>query len=70
MYAMLCTQLDIVLAVSITSRYQSNPNEEHWIAVKNILKCLRRIKDQFLIFEGDSELRFEGVFLFDLLDRS
>ena len=29
MYVMLCTQLDIVLAVCVTSRYQSNPDEEH-----------------------------------------
>ena len=59
MYIMLCTHPDIVLAVSVTSRYQSNPNEEHWIAVKNILKYLRRIKNLFLIFRGGSELRVE-----------
>ena len=29
MYAMLCTHLDIALAVSVTSRYQVNPGEEH-----------------------------------------
>ena len=28
-YAMLCTQSDIALAVSVMSRYQSNPDEEH-----------------------------------------
>ena len=33
-YAMLCIRLDIALVVSVTSRYQSNPDEEHWIAVK------------------------------------
>ena len=55
-YAKLCTRLDIVLAVSVTSRYQSNPNKKHWIAVKNILKYLKRTKDLFLIFERDSEL--------------
>ena len=60
MYAMLCTRPDIVLAVSVTSRYQSNPDEEHWIAVKNILKYLRRTKNLFLIFRGDSELQVEG----------
>ena len=58
---------DIALVVSVTSRYQSNPDEEHWIAMKNIFKYLRRTKNLFLIFGGDSELRFEGVFLFDLL---
>ena len=60
MYAILCTRPDIALAVSVTNRYQSNPDEEHWIAVKNILKYLRRTKDLFLIFGGDFELRVEG----------
>ena len=68
MYAMLCTRLDIAFAVSVTSRYQSNLDKEHWIAVKNILKYLRRTKDLFLIFGEDSELRIEGIFLFDILE--
>ncbi|KAM0986185.1 hypothetical protein EV2_013807 [Malus domestica] len=29
MYAMICTRPDIAYAVSITSRYQSNPGLEH-----------------------------------------
>ena len=29
MYAILCTQSDITLAISITSRYQMNLDEEH-----------------------------------------
>ena len=37
MYAMLCTRLDVNLAVSLVGRYQSNPGMEHWTAVKNIL---------------------------------
>ena len=45
--------------MSVTSRYQS-PDEEHWIAIKNILKYLRRTKDLFLIFRGDSKLRVES----------
>ena len=60
MYVMLCTRSDIVLTVSVTSRYQSNPDEEHQIVVKNIFKYLRKIKDLFLIFRGDSDLRVEG----------
>ena len=60
MYAMLCTRSDITLAVSVTSRYQLNSGEEHWIAVKNILKYLRMTKNLFLIFEGDFELRVKG----------
>ena len=49
MYAMLCTRPDVSYALSITSRYQSDPGESHWTAVKNILKYLRRTKDIFLI---------------------
>ena len=52
MYAMLCTRLDVSYALSITSRYQSDPDESHWIAVKNILKYLRRTKDAFLLYGG------------------
>ena len=70
---MLCTRPDIILTVSITNRYQSNPDEEHWIAIKNIFKYLRRTKDLFLIFDRGSKLRIEGYtnsdFMFDPDDR-
>ncbi|XP_042387710.1 secreted RxLR effector protein 161-like [Zingiber officinale] len=44
----------------MTSRYQSDPRESHWIAVKTILKYLRRIKNMFLVFGGDEELVVRG----------
>ena len=56
MYAMLCTRPDVSYALSVTSRYQSNPGESHWIAVKNILKYLRKTKDAFLVYGGEEEL--------------
>ncbi|KAK1692319.1 hypothetical protein QYE76_009016 [Lolium multiflorum] len=56
MYAMLCTRPDIAHAVSLTSRYQSDPGMEHWTTVKNILKYLKRTKDMFLCYGGDQEL--------------
>ncbi|KAK8613067.1 hypothetical protein V6N13_104389 [Hibiscus sabdariffa] len=37
MYAMICTRPDLSYALSMTSRYQANPGEGHWTAVKNIL---------------------------------
>ena len=52
MYAMLCTRPDVSYALSITSRYQSDPGESHWTAVKNILKYLRRSKDMILVYGG------------------
>ena len=61
MYAMLCTRPDVSYALSMTSRFQSNPGECHWIAVKNILKYLRRTKDIFLIYGGqEGELVISG----------
>jgi hypothetical protein len=56
MYAMLCTRPDVAHAISLTSRYQSDPGLEHWTAVKNILKYLRRTKDMFLVYGGEEEL--------------
>ena len=60
MYAMLCTRPDVNLAVSLVGRYQSNPGMEHWTAVKNILKYLKRTKDMFLVYAGDEELVVKG----------
>ncbi|KAK8977441.1 hypothetical protein V6N11_049570 [Hibiscus sabdariffa] len=60
MYAMICTQPDLSYALSMTSRYQANPGEGHWTAVKNILKYLRRTKDVFLVYGGEEELRIKG----------
>ena len=60
MYAMLCTRPDVCLAISLAGRYQSNPGVDHWTAVKNILKYLKRTKDMFLIYGGDKELVVNG----------
>ena len=59
MYAMLCTRPDIAYAVSITSRFQSDPGLEHWVAIKNILKYLRRTKDLVLVYGGNG-LKLDG----------
>ena len=61
MYAMLCTRPDVALAVSLTNPFQSNPGLDHWIAVKNVLKYLRRTKDLFLVYGGcEEELAVTG----------
>ncbi|KAK8628491.1 hypothetical protein V6N13_009079 [Hibiscus sabdariffa] len=44
----------------MTSRYQANPGEGHWTAVKNILKSLRRTMDVFLVYGGEEELPIKG----------
>jgi hypothetical protein len=60
MYAMVCTRPDVSYALSATSRYQANPGESHWTAVKSILKYLRRTKDMFLVYGGEDELVVKG----------
>ncbi|GJS34877.1 retrotransposon protein, putative, ty1-copia subclass [Tanacetum coccineum] len=55
MYAVRCTRPDVAFAQNITSRFQQNPGEEHWTAVKNILKYLRNTKDMFLVYGGNME---------------
>ncbi|XP_071905726.1 secreted RxLR effector protein 161-like [Coffea arabica] len=59
MYAMLGTRPDVSYALSVMSRYQANPGEGHWTAIKNILKYLRRTKDLFLVY-GKGELELKG----------
>ncbi|KAK8665472.1 hypothetical protein V6N13_005639 [Hibiscus sabdariffa] len=45
---------------AMTSRYQANPGEGHWVAVKNILKYLRRTKYVFLVYGGEEQLIIKG----------
>ena len=52
MYVMLCTRPDVAYALSMTSRFQSDPGESHWTTVKNILKYLKRTRDVFLVYRG------------------
>ncbi|GJZ39843.1 retrotransposon protein, putative, ty1-copia subclass, partial [Tanacetum coccineum] len=55
MYVVRCTRPDVAFAQNMTSRFQQNPGEEHWTAVKNILKYLRNTKDMFLVYGGNME---------------
>nr|GFA61983.1 hypothetical protein [Tanacetum cinerariifolium] len=48
MFAVRCTRPDVAFAQIMTSRFQQNLGEEHWTAVKNILKYLRNTKYMFL----------------------
>jgi hypothetical protein len=55
-YIMLCTRPDMSYELSMTSRYQKDLEEDHWTAVKNIVKYLRRNKDMILIYGGEEHL--------------
>ncbi|GJV30881.1 zinc finger, CCHC-type containing protein [Tanacetum coccineum] len=52
MYVVRCTLPDVAFAQNMTSRFQQNPGELHWTAVKNIMKYLRNTKDMFLVYGG------------------
>jgi hypothetical protein len=53
MYAMLCTRPDRCFTVGMVNRYQLNPPPQHWIAVKHMLKYLRRTRDYVLVYQCD-----------------
>ncbi|KAI3505789.1 hypothetical protein L1887_28040 [Cichorium endivia] len=57
MYAMTCTRPDVSFALSMDRRYHDNPGKAHWIAVKNILKYLRRTKNMVLVLGGNDDLK-------------
>ena len=59
MYAMLCTRPYVSHTLNVTSRYQANPSDGHRIAVKNILKYLKRTMDAFSVY-GEPELQEKG----------
>ena len=50
MYAMMCTRPDISFAVGMVSRYQANPGQSHWKAVKRILRYLKGTENYSLCF--------------------
>ena len=52
-------QVPYALAVGIVSRYQSNAGLDHWIAVKQILKYLRRTRNHMLMYSG-GDLNYNG----------
>ena len=58
MYAMLCTRPDVAYALGCVSLFQSNPGENHWTAVKCILKYLRNTKDLCLIYGNQYRFKF------------
>ncbi|KAH9754237.1 hypothetical protein KPL71_015385 [Citrus sinensis] len=53
MYAMVLTRLDLSDAVSMVSRFMSNPEKEHWRAVKWILRYLRGTTSYGLLYGGE-----------------
>ncbi|GKC93696.1 hypothetical protein Tco_1159138 [Tanacetum coccineum] len=65
MYAVRCTRPEVTFAQNITSRFQQNPGEPHWTAVKTLLKYLRNTKDMFLVYDGNSEAKLRVKCYYD-----
>jgi hypothetical protein len=59
MYAMVCTRPDLAYAVGLLSRFQSNPGQNHWSAVKRVLRYLVGTADYTLCY-GGSDVRLQG----------
>lgn len=55
MYVMICTRPDLAHAVSITSRYMSNPGKAHWQALKWMLRYLRGSADYGIMYRRDED---------------
>ena len=45
MYAQVCTRPNIVFAIGMLGRYQSNPGKDHWKAAKKVMRYLQGTKD-------------------------
>ena len=60
MYAMVCTRPDLAHAVSVVSRFMSQPGKEHWQAVKRIFRYLRGTSDIGLVYGGDTQCLVTG----------
>ena len=56
MYAMLGTRPDISYAVTMVSKFSSNPGMAHWDVVKRIYHYLLGSKDLWLMYGGDTKV--------------
>ncbi|GAA0173952.1 hypothetical protein LIER_27447 [Lithospermum erythrorhizon] len=55
MYAMICTRSDIPYAVSLMSRFTSNPGKKHWKGVKWILRHLKGTFNLCICYGGNKD---------------
>jgi hypothetical protein len=53
MYSMVCTRPDISHSVGVVKRFFANPGEQHWQAVKWILRYLKGTSHYCLCFDNN-----------------
>jgi hypothetical protein len=52
MYAIVCTRLDFTYAVSLVSRFMSNPGRSHSKDLKRILRYIKGLLGRMLVYGG------------------
>ena len=57
---MTATRPDIAFAVGYVSRFMENPQVEHWMAVKHILRYLQGTKSHGISFKAGDKVDFRG----------
>jgi len=67
-YAYVTTRLDIGYALSVVASFSNDPSQEHWMAVKRILRYLQKTKHVGLVVGGD-KLILKGFYDASFADR-
>ncbi|KAL4183097.1 hypothetical protein AMTRI_Chr11g96500 [Amborella trichopoda] len=60
MYAMTGIRPNLSFVMSLVSGFQKNPREEHWKAVKRILRYLKGAMNYALTYKGRTEIAIDG----------
>ncbi|KAL4193928.1 hypothetical protein AMTRI_Chr06g201690 [Amborella trichopoda] len=60
MYTRLGTRPNFSFAMSLISRFQSNPGMEHWKAIKRALRYLKGTVNYALTYKGGSDIHIQG----------
>ena len=61
MYAQVCTRPDLAFITGMLGRYQSNPGQDHWKAVKKVLHYLQGTKDFMLTYRKSDVLEVDDI---------
>ena len=70
MHLTTATRPDIAYAVGYVSRFMENPQEEHWVAVKRILRYLQGTKTHGICYKSSGTIDFRGYSDADWLEIS
>lgn len=60
MYLMICTRPDIAFAVGKLAQFGEQPAQEHWVAVKHLLKYVAGTKHHCILYDGQGDLTLKG----------